>query len=50
MKLLRTPHSERNTPRLPNKSNEVDPENVNVRIISARGATTAEQSAYKDSL
>jgi uncharacterized DUF497 family protein len=29
---------------------EVDQENVNVRIISARRATTAEQSAYEDSL
>jgi uncharacterized DUF497 family protein len=29
---------------------EVDPENVNVRIISARKATTVEQSAYEDSL
>jgi uncharacterized DUF497 family protein len=30
--------------------NEVDPENVNVRIISARKATSVEQSAYEDSL
>ena len=29
---------------------EVDQDNVNVRIISARRATTAEQSAYEDSL
>ena len=29
---------------------EVDQENVNVRIISARRAATAEQSAYEDSL
>ena len=30
--------------------NEVDRENVNVRIISARKATSVEQSAYEDSL
>jgi uncharacterized DUF497 family protein len=30
--------------------NEVDPENVNVRIMSARQATSVEQSAYEDSL
>jgi uncharacterized DUF497 family protein len=29
---------------------EVDPENVNVRIISARKATSVEQIAYEDSL
>lgn len=29
---------------------ELDPENVNVRIISARKATAAEQAAYEDSL
>jgi len=29
---------------------ELDPENVNVRIISARKATTAEQGAYEVSL
>jgi uncharacterized DUF497 family protein len=29
---------------------EVDPETVNVRIISARRATSVEQSAYEDSL
>ena len=29
---------------------EVDPENVSVRIISAREATAVEQSAYEDSL
>jgi uncharacterized DUF497 family protein len=30
--------------------NEVDPENVNVRIISARQATSVEQNVYEDSL
>ena len=29
---------------------EVDPVNVNVRIISARKATTTEQLSYEDSL
>jgi uncharacterized DUF497 family protein len=29
---------------------EVDPENVNVRMISARRATTVEQTAYEDLL
>lgn len=29
---------------------EIDPTNVDVRIISARKATTAEQHVYEDSL